>query len=343
MPSAVPKHIVNVYRHASHLPPQVWEAFRRRERDSNVMYPHALRACSIEGGEDVQLWMTCSTFHVAATGEPQLDLVLSCTEGVLGSYPLFIFANTPFDDLGDDFIRPRLDAIIQGLLNHVHPSRVFSVFAPEPVTRAFAALWSCYTNIRPYQEPYYSAKLTYCTKSSLTRRQMTFFADLFYVPRLACDSDILVIAELCQGFAMTSEPFVLTPRAALKEARYLVRHRLVWVLEVNRPGEPSDIASIVAVTRSSANVAGITKVFTNPRWRKRGCAERLVRFVCQQLLLVSHFADVVLYVAHDNAAAAGVYRRVGFQGLSDSKIYVEGVDNWLELGFDRTLVRLGHW
>ena len=115
----------------------------------------------------------------------------------------------------------------------------------------------------------------------------------------------------------------------------------MWVLEVHRPGQPSDLASLVAVTRTSSNVAGITKVYTNPRWRKRGCAERLVRHVCQQLLLTKD--AIVLYVAHDNPAAAGVYHRVGFQGLSESKARVEGVENWLELGFDREMVRLGHW
>jgi predicted GNAT family acetyltransferase len=128
----------------------------------------------------------------------------------------------------------------------------------------------------------------------------------------------------------------------MKEAKYLVRHGLIWVLEVSRAGHDSDIASIVAVTRSSANVSGITKVYTNPRWRKRGCAERLVRHVTRHLL-ASKVPTVVLYVAHDNAAAAGVYHRVGFRGLGDSKTRVEGVDNWLELGFDRNFVRLGHW
>lgn len=53
---------------------------------------------------------------------------------------------------------------------------------------------------------------------------------------------------------------------------------------------------------------------------------------------------VVLFVGCDNRAAR-VYRRVGFQGL-DTLVNGSGVDNvgrWLEVGFDRKKVTLGHW
>ena len=53
---------------------------------------------------------------------------------------------------------------------------------------------------------------------------------------------------------------------------------------------------------------------------------------------------VVLFVGVDNAAAH-VYRRVKFQGL-DNLVNGSAVDNvgrWLEMGFDRKRVTLGHW
>ncbi len=53
--------------------------------------------------------------------------------------------------------------------------------------------------------------------------------------------------------------------------------------------------------------------------------------------------SVVLYVAHNNPAAAKVYHRVGFVGLEPQAEKVSGVDSWLELGFDRRRVVLGHW
>ena len=69
---------------------------------------------------------------------------------------------------------------------------------------------------------------------------------------------------------------------AAKEAELLVRKQQLWVHEVLCPGGESEIACIVAVTRVTATVAGITKVFTNQRWRARRCAERLTWHVCQQ-------------------------------------------------------------
>jgi hypothetical protein len=53
--------------------------------------------------------------------------------------------------------------------------------------------------------------------------------------------------------------------------------------------------------------------------------------------------SVVLYVAHDNKAAAKVYHRVGFIGLDGKDCSVDGVERWLEIGFDRDVVKLGHW
>lgn len=76
------------------------------------------------------------------------------------------------------------------------------------------------------------------------------------------------------------EPYVLTHERALLEAETLISKKEVWVhmIQEGEDGEP-DIASIVAVTRKSGRVSAITKVFTNPRWRALGCAERLLRRV----------------------------------------------------------------
>ena len=71
------------------------------------------------------------------------------------------------------------------------------------------------------------------------------------------------------------------------------------------------------------------------------------------------YHTVVLYVAHSNVAAARVYNKVGFIGLSsdnkglteiESDNQVQGesaleplVESWIELGFERSKVDLGHW
>jgi len=41
-----------------------------------------------------------------------------------------------------------------------------------------------------------------------------------------------------------------------------------------------EVASIVACTRNTNRVATITKVYTPNEWRNKGCAGRLVRYVC---------------------------------------------------------------
>lgn len=204
MPALVSKHVVRVYDHASQLPGTVWEAFRLREREANIMYPHALKSCLYDGAPAPQFWLTCSSYAASSDGRQTLDLVLSCTEGAMGSYPIFIFANTSSRQLSPEWLRSRLDALIQRLLEHVDETRVFSVFAPEVVTREFAQMWTYHTEIGCYSEPYYAAKLTYCTPATITRRRMTLFPDLGYVPRLAEERDLRVVAELCRGFAATS-------------------------------------------------------------------------------------------------------------------------------------------
>jgi predicted GNAT family acetyltransferase len=74
----------------------------------------------------------------------------------------------------------------------------------------------------------------------------------------------------------------LTMENAIKEAALLIKNGQLWIHRVGKSGEASEIASIVAITRESESVSAITKVFTNPKWRKLGCAERLVRCVCKK-------------------------------------------------------------
>jgi predicted GNAT family acetyltransferase len=131
---------------------------------------------------------------------------------------------------------------------------------------------------------------------------------------------------------------------------------------MSRNGGPSEIACIIVVGRDSGPVAAITKVFTHKDWRSKGCAERLVRHVCKEYissppsplfssnsccpsprLLSTTKEKVILFVAHDNTKANGVYHRVGFVGLKSAAGSVPLVGPWLEIGFDKEFVELGHW
>jgi len=93
--------------------------------------------------------------------------------------------------------------------------------------------------------------------------------------------------NLCRStfidFSRFQPPFQLTQASALRESTYLVNNNLVWVHRLRVPGQTqSELASVVAFTRNSESIATISKVFTNPKWRRLGCAERLVRRVCRQ-------------------------------------------------------------
>jgi len=345
MPVSASRITVQTYRSALSLPASVWDFFATHQEHTNVMYPVAKKLkqqelTGITPSPDT-FWMTCSTTH-SSHSDRTLDFVLSCTPGPEGRYPIFICTTVPVHDLRDDFIRPRMEELVRFLYASVPLERVYSVFAPVQITNIFAFVWTKYTGIQLDQDPeYYSAKLTFCTLSSSRNRRASVSKSSF-VLRSAVEADIPAAAVLCHGFAAVSEPFILSVEGAIREATNLIRNNQLWVHEIVRPNQPKQMASIVAVSRQSESVAGITKVFTDPSCRSMGCAERLVRVACGHLLKTH--TSVILYVAHNNPAAAKVYHRVGFHGLDpSSKTTIDGVEDWLELGFDRNQVELGHW
>lgn len=304
MPVTTPKYILQSYSAPSALPPFVWSFFAKHQQHTNVMYPVAKKLLERESNGDVptdSFWLTCSTNHNSAV-DPTLDFVLSVTPGPQGGYPVFICTALPLDQLTPDYVLPRIQQMVQVLCASVPLERVYSVFAPDSITHAFTEAWTRLTGIELDADPeYYSAKLTYCTYKTFRNRRPTLPVDRSYIMRPAVPADIPAAAALCHGFAAVSvrltfspptrkvfmasilqEPFTLSHEGAVQEATDLVRNNMLWVHEIIRPGQPPEIASIVAITRSSESVAGITKVFTNPDTRNMGCAERLVRAVCHR-------------------------------------------------------------
>ncbi|KIK30220.1 hypothetical protein PISMIDRAFT_37747, partial [Pisolithus microcarpus 441] len=311
-------------------------AFESNEGAANIMYPFILKAKDLPR-DGAQLWI--AYFE----DDEQVPFVLSCTKGVLGNYPVFIFTTKPPTERKPCHITQPLELLAHTLRASVAPERVFAVFSCEAITREFARIWADLTHIAIGSE-YYKATFSYCTAATFTLssglRPLPEGRDLTIWLGPANESHTAKVAELCQKFAATSEPYVLTRERALLEAETLISKKEVWVhmIQEGEDGEP-DIASIVAVTRKSGRVSAITKVFTNPRWRALGCAERLLRRVCRDLLVEKD--RIVLYVGVENSAAR-LYQRVGFQGLAGGD-EVEGVETWLELGFDKQRVELGFW
>ncbi|KIO17348.1 hypothetical protein M407DRAFT_85086 [Tulasnella calospora MUT 4182] len=287
--------------------------------------------------KDEQFWLSVWTSR--ARQPARLDMVLSCTTGPIGKYPVFLYSNVPDDDMTSEWIVPRIELLVKRLRCCLSTKRVFSVFGPVPLTRAFVSAWVDSTEAMPVEDPYYAAKHTYCTRATLS--QETSAIPVGHELRLADMSDLHRGTELCYGFAAGSEPFVLSIEDATKEARGYIANRQMYVYNIvdERTGAV-ETASIVCVTRTSQNVSAITKVYTNPMHRGKKCAEKLVRFVSHTLLTEGKKSSVVLFVAHDNLAAEKVYDRVGFQGLC-GKPRPEGVSDWVEIGFENT--EIGHW
>ncbi|KAF8870886.1 hypothetical protein BD779DRAFT_1578477 [Infundibulicybe gibba] len=295
--------------------------FRSHARNANIILPSSYNPLTPNAPEvrSADSWIVLTTL-----------IVLSCSEGMMGAYPVFLFTTLPSRTITDEIIVPRLQLLVEALQKAVPWHRVYSVFAPKLVSCRFTELWTRATGIHPEPEPYYAAKISFCTNATLAEAQPAVAPANF--------GDIPEVAGLCYIFAAESPPFTLTEEQALREATLLVNKQLVWVY---RETKTAAIASIVAFTRNSESVATISKVITHPAWRRRGCAEKLVRRVCKHLLKTKE--SVVLYVAHENPGAAHVYGRVGFAGLLNGAHPVEGVDDWLEIGLDRSKVQLGHW
>ena len=206
MPSVAPRYFVQVYNSASSLPQGVWAIWDALPRDSNIMYPHALRMKAREaaGKQSHGVWIVCTT--PSLTTSASIDFVLACTEGPLGNYPIFIFTPIAPTSLHYDHLYPRLEAIADALYTAVRVERVFSVFALEAVTTAFASIWTTKTGISLDKEPaYYAAKGTYCTRETfIPARRQTLLPGISYDMRPARRDDAKNVADLCYGFALKS-------------------------------------------------------------------------------------------------------------------------------------------
>lgn len=368
--ASVPQDGDEVYTVVFNDPCQLLNALEpelaKRAKESNIVYAHAYKLSHLKRTKQTiapnQFWIACYSRHRRHQSSlPTLNFVLSCTEGLLGSYPVFIYSNHPASQCSSrSFLEPRMSALAQTLADLVPPSRIFSVFSLVAVTRSFAAQWSQRTGARLVSgDPWYSATSSFCTRS--TFREARTLSEPDHVLRRATMQDVEQCTTLCQEFAATSPPFTLNRSQARREAEELIRNRQLWVYQLpahplrsaNSDSKPSGsstaspspsssaISTIVAVTRSTPTVSAITKVYTTDAYRKRGCAERLVAHVTQELLEQDPDHTVVLYVGH-TLDAVRVYDRIGFVGLDPaSSAKADSVEDWLELGFQGT--EIGHW
>ncbi|KAI5119772.1 hypothetical protein M0805_009243 [Coniferiporia weirii] len=324
------------------IPGVVIETLRNDERSNILLSTLEKYRATGKATQADEFWIVCDTKYLGPNRSVKIDFVLSCTFGVIGKYPVFIYGTRVAGELSPEYLEPRVRKMVRVLHQVGLLRRVYSVFAVKEVTQSFARHWFEASSIGVIREAYYDATFSYCTSSTLAPPpQAPARGKYNTIARLGVEGDIDRVARLCYGFAADSPPFEMSEEQARREATKLIGARQLWVLEVQTRGSP--IACIVALTRTDTSVTAVTKVYTPPEWRKNGFAFRLVREVCDCLLNVEHKRSVVLYVGHGNPAAH-VYNRVGFVGLQQGTEHqFKHVENWLELGFDRAKVELGLW
>ncbi|KAG8219044.1 hypothetical protein J3R82DRAFT_4800 [Butyriboletus roseoflavus] len=284
---------------------QVWRALSQNEVAANVILPFALaKKASSSPDDNEQLWIALYD------GKNNVEFMLSCTKGPLGNYPIFIVACKSSAQLAQEEkhgkdLADSLSLLVRCLLQNVRPQRVFSVFSTAKVTEKFAEIFEAQIHqehgIQARNDPYYDATFTFCTRETFNESLGLTFPlreseDIIVALRRADMSHLNGIKTMCQAFSETSWPYELDDARAELEARTMIEKQQVWVHIVQKAGQESEIACLVATTRESDNVTAVTKVFTVENWRGRGCAARLLHRVCQDVLQKER--RVVLYVGN---------------------------------------------
>ena len=204
MPARTGDFLVTSYKSSRDIPSDVCAVLARDPR-SNIILSKIESYRTSEGrGHELrsdEFWIVCST---GRRGENVVDFVLSCTYGITGKYPVFIYSPKPESELTRTFIDPRVDMMVAKLLSTVSTRRVYSVFAIDAVAKSFAEAWKAYTGIMAIKEPYYAAKFSFCTPARLAQ---TPKPDGGVRMRLALPGDAAQVASLCRGFSEESVRF----------------------------------------------------------------------------------------------------------------------------------------
>ncbi|CAG8769865.1 4387_t:CDS:2, partial [Acaulospora colombiana] len=104
--------------------------------------------------------------------------------------------------LSKQTIDSEMNTLAQYLSNTVDPRRVFSVFGQEAPVQALSKYWSEYTGHSIVPEPYYEASSSYCTRNTIVSKPESLPSG--HEMRLAGQSDLPAVSQLCQEFAAES-------------------------------------------------------------------------------------------------------------------------------------------
>lgn len=158
-----------------------------------------------------EFWIICSTTRQTSRGpQTRLDFVLTCTFGIMGKYPVFIYGIKYSEELTEQYLEIRIMKLVRTLAERLPDAvarrRVYSVFAATPVADAFARRWTEKTGIDSLEKAYYDAKFSYCLPHALAGPLSPSRVDHSYIVNIrpGVEADILAVSDLCYGFAAES-------------------------------------------------------------------------------------------------------------------------------------------
>ena len=195
-----------VVSQARNVPQFAWTSLRSKEVDANTILPPLIKCWAMEQEGFVtlnQLWIIIYTF----SGQPDVKLIASCTEGLTGSYPIFIFTPIPTQHIERErtILFLGLNCIVRELFDRVDRKRVYSVFALEKLSATFASLWTKATRVPLMMRgPYKKEKISFLTAQTLRRDDPPIPYNKTYDLRLAVRADREHVARLCYEFAADS-------------------------------------------------------------------------------------------------------------------------------------------
>jgi hypothetical protein len=199
---------VAVCRKASELPPFAWNALRRHDVDGNVILP-ILEKCRWKEKNGIILQDHLWIVVFVQTSVCAVKLIVACTDGLTGKYPLFLFTPVPYAAMKDDeYIYVSLASAADHLRLHVPTRRIYSVFGRTLMARTFATIWKQKTNISFILDPYYDCHISFLTRATLEAKRREHEPIPTAQIRPAEPKDSEGVARLCYGFAATSVRYV---------------------------------------------------------------------------------------------------------------------------------------
>ncbi|KAF9047567.1 hypothetical protein BJ165DRAFT_1526860 [Panaeolus papilionaceus] len=341
--------IITIVKQASDVPQAALDALNDHQARANPILPTLLQCLAKErAGTPTRDHIWAIVSH--RRNPNHVRFVLSITNSILSTYPVFLFTTISYQDQDFNKFIPPMHALVRQLRAYgVSRSRIYSVFGPEALAKAFAYSWTEFTGI-PVTETYYDSWLATITPETFVSGTAPSFDTQILQFCPATVHDIHGVASLCFKFAETSPPFQITKEQAYLEAEYLVNNQLVWVCRAwSNTHQKWRVVSLVAYTRNTPTSATITKVYTLESARGDGIALKLTNTVCRHLF--SHGKrEISLFVGVENKAGF-VYKRLGFpvppmppQGQpTPSHSEMHAPERWIEYGFHRDRVTLGIW